>query len=98
MRGAYIALIILLIAVLIDIHRRSFASWVHADRRRRHWRAWGIGVSWIVVVSAALGASGVVGAVLLILPIAFLTCYVALLLPALQRGKSTSTDFRNPNL
>ncbi len=40
-----IALFVLCFAALVDIHRRSYASWIHADRRRNHWLWWGYGLA-----------------------------------------------------
>ena len=84
-------IVLLMIVALIDIYRRSFASWIHADRRRSHWRAWGIGIT----VVFAVGVNSV-GVIMVVLPIIFLVCYVGLLLPAMQRGRLASIDFRDP--
>jgi len=90
---AVIAVVVLCFAALVDIHRRSYASWIHADRRRKHWLWWGWGLAIINLSVLIPGLSVFV----LLSCIAYLCCYFGLLIPSMRSGQITSSDFRHPD-
>ncbi|MCY3954343.1 MAG: hypothetical protein OXG69_17675 [bacterium] len=98
MVGAGIALFVLCFGALVDIHRRSFASWVHADRRRKHWLTWSYGLAFINVLLLSMsGILPALGVFVILSCIIYLCCYAGLLIPSMRNGQSTTSDFCHPD-